>query len=426
MEQKKGLGGWVMAALMIAGLCYAASYSLPYIKGVFYGPMMEATGATNTQLGLIMSVYGFGNIVFNLIGGFVTDKLDYKKCIVVSLLGTTILSIWLALAPSVMNMYIIWGLFGLTTFFVFNPAIFKLPRMIVPDELVGESIGFFSFAQSISYMIINFASLYVYNRSEAKVSQASAFSRVVWTYAAFTLVAALGCMLVFRKVKDVKKEGEEEDKFTFSQLFLVMKEPGLWMMIICGFCLYSTTLTASYFVPYFHDVFGVAITFAGILGVLNMYGGRLFSPILGKIATKTKYVSRMVVFGAVFLFTLFVLVLLFSAYVPVGVLVGVSLGTGVLSTLFTNICLAMTPEANVARNASGTAMGLYAAIAYAPDLFQHTLFGHWLDKYGNTGYIYMFIFTLVLLTVGGVSAFMLYKKSRRENVFGDAPKKVEA
>ena len=50
MEQKKGLGGWVMAALMIAGLCYAASYSLPYIKGVFYGPMMEATGASNTQI----------------------------------------------------------------------------------------------------------------------------------------------------------------------------------------------------------------------------------------------------------------------------------------------------------------------------------------------------------------------------------------
>ncbi|MFQ7549960.1 MAG: hypothetical protein ACLRMZ_06285 [Blautia marasmi] len=66
--------------------------------------------------------------------------------------------------------------------------------------------------------------------------------------------------------------------------------------------------------------------------------------------------------------TLFVLVLPFAAYVPVGVLVAVSLGTGVLSTLFTNICLAMTPEANVARNASGTAMGLYAAIAYAPDL----------------------------------------------------------
>lgn len=59
-------------------------------------------------------------------------------------------------------------------------------------------------------MIINFASLYVYDLSENKVSQATAFSRVVWTYAGFTLAAALGCMLVFRKVKDVKKKGRKK------------------------------------------------------------------------------------------------------------------------------------------------------------------------------------------------------------------------
>ncbi len=170
MKTKK-LNGWVITALMVGGICYAASYSLPYIKGIFYGPMMEATGASNTQLGLIMSVYGFGNIVFNLIGGFFTDKWDYKKCIIFSLLGTTVLSVWLALAPSVVNMYIIWGLFGVTTFFVFNPSIFKFPRMIVPDELVGESVGFFSFAQAIGYMLTNFVSLYVYNLSEKRVGQ---------------------------------------------------------------------------------------------------------------------------------------------------------------------------------------------------------------------------------------------------------------
>ena len=308
--KKKGLGGWVTGALMIAGICYAASYSLPYIKGIFYDPMMKATGATNTQLGLIMSVYGFGNVIFNLIGGFVTDKLDYKKCIIVSLLGTTALSVWLALAPSVINMYIIWGLFGVTTFFVFNPSIFKLPRMIVPEHLVGESVGMFSFAQSIGYMVINFTSLYVYNLAEKSVGQVPAFSTVVWVYAGFTFVSALGCIFIFRKVEDVNTEGDENEKFTFSQLALVMKEPGLWMMIICGFCMFSTMATTSYFVPYFNDVFGVAVTFSGVLGVLNLYGGRLFSPILGKIATKTKYVSRMVIFGTSALIVFLICILL--------------------------------------------------------------------------------------------------------------------
>ena len=415
--KKKGLGGWVTGALMIAGICYAASYSLPYIKGIFYDPMMEATGATNTQLGLIMSVYGFGNVIFNLIGGFVTDKLDYKKCIIVSLLGTTALSVWLALAPSVINMYIIWGLFGVTTFFVFNPSIFKLPRMIVPEHLVGESVGMFSFAQSIGYMVINFTSLYVYNLAEKSVGQVPAFSTVVWVYAGFTFVSALGCIFIFRKVEDVNTEGDENEKFTFSQLALVMKEPGLWMMIICGFCMFSTMATTSYFVPYFNDVFGVAVTFSGVLGVLNLYGGRLFSPILGKIATKTKYVSRMVIFGTSALIVFLICILLFSAKVPLGVLVAVSLITGIVCTLFTNICLALPPETNVARKASGTAMGLYAALAYSPDLFQHSLFGFWLDHYGNRGYVFMFIYTIILLAVGGTSAAVLYRRSKKARLF---------
>ena len=49
--KKKGLGGWVTGALMIAGICYAASYSLPYIKGIFYDPMMDLRDS-NTRYAL--------------------------------------------------------------------------------------------------------------------------------------------------------------------------------------------------------------------------------------------------------------------------------------------------------------------------------------------------------------------------------------
>lgn len=181
--------------------------------------------------------------------------------------------------------------------------------------------------------------------------------------------------------------------------------------------MYSTMQTTSYFVPYYKDVFQVAVTFSGVLGVLNLYGGRLFSPILGRIARETKYVSRMIVFGACTLIVFIICILLFASYVPIAVLMGASLVTGIVCTLFTNICLALPPEANVDRRASGTAMGLYAAIAYSPDLFQHSLFGYWLDTYGNAGYVRMFIFSIILLTVGAVSAFILYKRSKKSRIF---------
>lgn len=125
----------------------------------------------------------------------------------------------------------------------------------------------------------------------------------------------------------------------------------------------------------------------------------------------------MIVFGACTLIVFIICILLFASYVPIAVLMGASLVTGIVCTLFTNICLALPPEANVDRRASGTAMGLYAAIAYSPDLFQHSLFGYWLDTYGNAGYVRMFIFSIILLTVGAVSAFILYKRSKKSRIF---------
>lgn len=405
----------VYMILLVAGFAYASAYSLPYIKGVFYEPMMEATGATNTQLGTVMSVYGFGNIVFNLLGALVIDRLDYRKCITISLLGTGILSIWLAISPTVTSMYAIWFLFGITTFFVFNPAIFKLPRMVVPEDKVGESVGMFSFAQAIGYMIIGFISLYVYDQSAKVNTPGIAFSHVVWSYAIFTLVSTLLFWFISRKVEDYSYKNKElTSKITLKATLEVMKDPALWLMIISGFCLYTAMSTTSYFVPYFGDVFGIAITFSGFLGLVNRYGGRLISPLVGKIADKTKFTSRVVLTGIIMLIVLFVLLLLYSDKVPFWVIMITTLLVGVFSSIFTNLCQALMPETGVSRDYSGAAMGLYPAIVYSPDLFQHAIFGYWLDTIGNQGYIYMFIYTLVVLVAGAFAAFTLYNRSKKK------------
>lgn len=406
----------VLLALAISGLSYAATYSLPYVKYVLYDAMIEASGATNMQLGLMMTIYGLGNVISNLIGGFVTDKLDYRKCIVYSLFGTTVLSAWLALNPTVTNMFIIWGLLVLTTLFLYNPPLFKLTRMVVPDELVGESVGVFAFFQAIGYITINFLALYVYDTSIIASGAAKAFSNVVWTYTFCTLVSAIAAAIIFRKIEDVKESDADDNKFTLPQLVLVVKEPGLWLMVITAFCVYSTSLTASYFTPYFSQVFGVAITFSGALGIINQYGGRLLAPVLGKIATKTSYVSRMVTIGIAMVGALVIAVLILPKTTPLFVLIAVTLLVGIISTVFMNICLAMTPETNVPRNASGAALGVYAAIAYSPDMFQHTLFGYWIDKHGDAGYTFMFIYTIVLVAIGAWTSIKLYKAASKNRV----------
>lgn len=409
--KRRSFNIWTTMILIVAGFAYASSYSLPYIKRVFYEPMMLATGANHTQMGTIMSVYGFGNVVSNLLGALIIDRLDYRKCIVNSLIATGILSIWLAVSPTVTSMYMIWISFGVSTFFVFNPAIFKLPRMVVREDEIGQSVGLFSFAQALGYIVIGFVSIFVYDLSIKTNEVAKAFSHVAWTYAIFTLLSAVVFHIVSKRVSDYGHSVDEGEKVNIKDILETMKEPALWLMIIAGFSLFTTMSTASYFVPYFGDVFGIAITFSGVLGLLNSYGGRFFSPLLGRIADKSDFTSKVVLIGIGMLLVLFILLLFYSPTVPVFVIIGTTLLVGILSSIFTNLCQALLPETGVPRMLSGAAMGLYPAVVYSPDLFQHALFGYWLDNVGNKGYTYMFIYTIIVLVVGGVASFTLYRRN---------------
>ena len=219
---KKAFTWQIWFVLFLAGVSYAIIYSIPYIKYVFYDAMAAATGGNNTQLGLAMSIYGAGNLVSILIGGFVVDKFNYKTCILLSLVGTAALCVWLAIAPSINNVYVIWALMIITTLFVFDPAIFKITRMIVPEEQVSRSVGYFTMFQSIGYMLVNFLGLYIYDLTvEASGDIAQGFCNVIWLYGAMLVVCAVFCFsvgtvilykgnLIIKKPKPLKKDSAND------------------------------------------------------------------------------------------------------------------------------------------------------------------------------------------------------------------------
>lgn len=410
---KKTFTWKIWFVLFLAGLSYAIIYSIPYIKYVFYDAMIEATGGTNTQLGLAMSIYGAGNLISILIGGFVVDKFNYKTCILLSLVGTAALCVWLAVAPSINNVYIIWALLIITTLFVFDPAIFKITRMIVPEDQVSRSVGYFTMFQAIGYMLVNFLGLYIYDRTAGRIGIAQGFCNVIWLYGGMLLATAVLCFFMFKKVEDVNVSKTGENAFTWENIKKVLKNPALWMMTVIGICIYTTSLTVSYFTPYFTSVLGVTVTMAGVLGLLKQYGGRFFTPIFGELAHRSKFASRLIIFGLTAILVMLILVLVLPAGTPAWILIAISLLMGAFATMFMNLALALPTESGIPRGFTGVALGIYSAVAYAPDMYQHALFGHWLDKYGNAGYTRMFIYDVLFTCVGIVAAVMLYRMAKK-------------
>lgn len=75
--------------IIALGLAGGSIYFLPYIKYVFYDAQISTMGITNTQSGLMLTMYTIGNMILYIPGGIIADKVSPKKALVISLLSTT-------------------------------------------------------------------------------------------------------------------------------------------------------------------------------------------------------------------------------------------------------------------------------------------------------------------------------------------------
>ena len=95
---------------------------------------------------------------------------------------------------------------------------------------------------------------------------------------------------------------------------------------------------------------------------------------------------------------------------PVGASTNVIIALTLITAVFAYIgranMFAVQSEVKIPEKYSATAAGITCAIGFSPDLFQFIMFGNWLDKFGNNGYRYIFIYTIAILAVGIVNAIL--------------------
>ena len=79
-------------AILALGVAGGSIYLMPYIRYVFYTWQADAMMISNEQLGILTTMYTIGNIILYIPGGIASDKFSTKKCILFSLMSTTILT----------------------------------------------------------------------------------------------------------------------------------------------------------------------------------------------------------------------------------------------------------------------------------------------------------------------------------------------
>ena len=65
--------------LLVLGACWSIVYIIPFIQYIWYDPFQQFMNATNTQMGLLITIYGFCNVSYIFHGSIDVDWLCHRQ-----------------------------------------------------------------------------------------------------------------------------------------------------------------------------------------------------------------------------------------------------------------------------------------------------------------------------------------------------------
>lgn len=404
--------------LIILGLAGGAIFMLPYIKFIFYNPVMDVMGITNAQSGLLLSMYAMGNIILYIPGGMLADRISSRISITVSLLATTVFTVIFALSFNYYVALVLWLLLAFGSGFVFWAAIIKTIRILGSEEEQGRMYGVYYAANGGFSALIGAVCLKAFSSSD---NEKTGLFWAIMVMALFTLIAAVLLFFILRGNEKLEVTAKPEDQFHLSDLKTAMTTPSVWLISIACFCVYGVYSCTSFFTPYLTDVIGYSATQAGAFELVRGYVVMLFAaPLGGYLADKIFHSTlKWFVIGSTFLGVSILAVVLIGPHANQIIIAVLTIIPGLFSMTLYGIMFSSMQEANIPLKIAGTAIGIASIIGYLPDMFLQTFFGSILDRYGDQGYnmIFLILAFLCLLTV--IVCSFLYRSCYKNNRAND-------
>ena len=400
---KAKLTGKMLGVLFIFGFVNAIMYTFPYVRYVFYEQQIIAMGITNTQSGQLMSIYSLCMMASMIPGGILADKFSTKKCLVYSVLASFVAICIYAFTMTFAVACFVWFMVGLSTNFVFWCGITKAVGMVGDAETQGSCYGIYYASSGIISAVLNAICLWASGFSE---DPTTSFMIAMWVMAGGTLLAAL-LVVVFFKEKDVEAAGEE-DTFQFKYVGAVLKNPMTWLIAVMVMCAYGLYTSVSYFSPYLTDVLGIPLVNSTLLNIVRSNLMNLLCPVGGYIIDRVfKSANKGYITAFAITTAIYAGVMIMPDTVSPGLATVVSLLPSMVAMMLYGVIWSGLRECKFKAAYFGTVIGIGSILGYTPDFFYFTIFGKWMDTYGNAAYKMIFGFLMATAVLGMILAVIM-------------------
>lgn len=403
--------------LFVLGMCWSLVYCIPFVQWVFYDPFLEMLGCTNAQMGMLLTVYGLGNIYGAPLGGYLSDRFNYKIIYVLSVVLNGVFGLLFVIFPSFKASLVWWVGFSVATLIFNYPAHIKIIRNMFGDDDQGKAFGINDMLIGIGNVIFAAVMLGLFNMFHEGLPgfRASCLGIVVLSF--------IFAVLAWFAIEDPKKKAlteteekkEEHERLTGKDYINILKHPATWLSGLSIFAIYSTSTTLSYFTPYFTEVLGVAVIFSGIAAVLRTYGLQFVgAPLGGWLTDKIHSPSKVLILINILGFGVMFWIMRLDTGASMVLLIVLTLAMSFLTCCGRGAYYVVMTELNVPKKYTASMIGIAAAIGFSPDFFQYVIFGNWLDNYGGKGYDYMFTYQLGVFVVGILTGIIVLVLKRRQ------------
>lgn len=397
----------------IVAFCIAMSsnmgFSAAYAYGSYYVAFQNATGFTNTQIGLLLSVLGIASTILYLPGGFLADKFNPLKLTVVGLVGAGAVGFFIALFPGFSIMLLLYCLFAVFAVLIaWNPQI-KLLRMLGSDEEQGKIQTMRAYGRTLPVLIVSLGG----SSLLALLSDKTALKVTLCLYGALAVIPAVIVAFAF---KPVVPDTVEEKPISMKEYLSVLKMKDVWIIGLIGFSAYTANAGVTYLQPYLSEAFGFSSAVSSAFAVIAKNCALLSAPILTFLGGRKKMSvtkalgASLVVAAACFIFYLIV---------PQNnglLLISVVLYMISALCIMGSWALQFVPvaEVGIPMAITGSAIGIISMFSFVSDIFYSAICGSFIDKFGLGGYKYIFVLTIAILIAGVIACFNIAEKINKK------------
>ncbi len=393
----------IMTVLAFSG---GIIFLLPFLREVYYRPMADAMQLNNTQLGWMMSVFGFTAMITYFPGGWLADRFSARKLITASLLSTGVVGLYYATLPSYEHVLAIHAFWGVSITLLFWGAMIRVTRGWAPADQQGRAFGVLEMMRGVGEVLISSALLWLFT---VLGSSDMALATVIATLSAS--VIALGVLSFFVIEDTVRDVSGERKKVGLADIVAVLRMPVVWLIavvIVAAYCAYWGSFQ---FTPYASDIFLTSAAVAGAIGVGKMWLKPAAAVIAGVVADRFGIAISISVLFAILVASFIGFALMPANPSTFNVMIANVAIASIAVFALRGIYFALLEEGGVPLAVTGTAGGIVSAIGFTPDVFMPMLGGVLLDRFpGMQGYRYYYLSVAAICAIGFAAALIIYLK----------------